>query len=923
MKENPSEQEWLEISDVFHSIVELSKSEREAVLSSITDERKRAEIEKLLIANDAEQSFLESSPLKAIQSEEVLPQMPEKIGRYKILEQIGRGGMGAVYLAEREDLKKKVALKIIKRGMDTDEILRRFQTERQILANLEHSNIARLLDGGVSEDGLPFIVMEYVDGKDLLDFCAEKDLSLNAKLDLFRKICAAVSYAHQNLVVHRDLKPSNILVNKNGEPKLLDFGISKLLTNETNETGTATSLGMMTPNYASPEQFRGETVSTATDIYSLGVILFELLTGNLPYEIRSKRFEEAARIVAETEPRKPSSIIQDSKFKIQDSSSENGYRFQTEDSNATDDKLKTKNQNQNTNPKSKIWNPKFLRGDLDNIILKALRKEPERRYSSVEQFSEDIRRHQIGFPVTARPDTFSYRASKFFQRNRIGVVSAGLIFLALIGGVIGTSWQAVRAERQRALAEKRFGDVRQLANNAVFKYYEQIKDLDGATEARETLVKDATEYLDKLAQDAKGDVSLQKDLVKAYFRLGDVLGAPHANANTGDTAGALENYGKADKIINDLLTESPNEIEYLNLKRNLHTKIGEIRQREGNAEETRKNFLAAVEISEKIVEKEPNVPKNLSALGQSFVLYGETLPLGLGENESIAVASKGFPHLEKALQIDANDSPSLQRLNMANIRIGLQVSTLAREAENRQDEAKARELYKRAAELFRKAEETAQKLVVSDGKNAGFARRLFISRFNESMALSGLGQLDEALKIQQETLEQTEKAAGESANNEAKLDLAQATYEIGRTFSRKKEFPSAIEKIKKAIALYDQIIAKDAQNSEVQKFKFEAQIELGKVFLAQGNEKTAIEIYQAALAEAKTAPKLKNTPFVAFAEGIVHEKLGDIFQAKNDPMNAKNEYQKSLEIWQKTESSPESFGYSAEMLAFLKQKTNQ
>jgi len=916
MKENPSEQEWLEISDVFHSIVELSKSERKAVLSSITDERKRNEIEKLLLANDAEQSFLESSPLKAIHGEEISPKIPEQIGRYKILEQIGRGGMGTVYLAEREDLKKRVALKIIKRGMDTDEILRRFQTERQILANLEHANIARLLDGGVSEDGLPFIVMEYVDGKDLLDFNAEKDLSLNAKLDLFRKICAAVSYAHQNLVVHRDLKPSNILVSKDGEPKLLDFGISKLLTDETDETGTATSLGMMTPNYASPEQFRGETVSTATDIYSLGVILFELLTGNLPYEIRSKRFEEAARIVAETEPRKPSSVIQNS-------NSGNGYRFQTEDSDSTDDKLKTKNQNQITNHKSKIQNPKSLRGDLDNILLKALRKEPERRYSSVEQFSEDIRRHQIGLPVTARPDTFSYRASKFFQRNRIGVVSAGLIFLALIGGVIGTSWQAVRAERQRALAEKRFGDVRQLANNAVFKYYEQIKDLDGATEARETLVKDATEYLDKLAQDAKGDVSLQKDLVKAYFRLGDVLGAPHANANTGDTAGALENYGKADKIINDMLAESPNEIEYLNLKRNLHTKIGEVRQREGNAEETRKNFLAAVEISEKIVEKEPNVPKNLSALGQSFVLYGETLPLGLGENESVAVASKGFPHLEKALQIDANDSPSLQRLNMANIRIGLQVSTLAREAENRQDEAKTRELYNRAAELFRKAEETAQKLVALDAKNAGFARRLFISRFNESMALSGLGKLDEALKTQQETLLQTEKAANESANNEAKLDLAQATYEIGRTFSRKKNFPSAIENIKKAIALYDQIIAKDAQNSEVQKFKFEAQIELGKIFLAQGNEKTAIETYQTALSEAKSAPKLKDTPFVAFAEGMVHEKLGDIFQAKNDSVNAKNEYQKSLEIWLKPESSPESFGYSAEMLAFLKQKINK
>ncbi|HQU82330.1 MAG TPA: protein kinase [Pyrinomonadaceae bacterium] len=923
MKENLSEIEWQEISDAFLSIVELPKNEREPALSAINDERKRAEIEKLLAADDAEKTFLETSPLKAINSENALPKMPEQIGRYKIIEQIGRGGMGTVYLAEREDLKKKVALKIIKRGMDTDEILRRFQTERQILANLEHSNIARLLDGGVSEDSLPFIVMEYVSGKDLLDYCDEKDLSLNEKLELFRKICAAVSYAHQNLVVHRDLKPSNILVTKDGEPKLLDFGISKLLTNETDETGTATSLGMMTPNYASPEQFRGETVSTATDIYSLGVILFELLTGELPYEIRSKRFDEAAKIVAETEPRKPSSIIQDSRFKIQDSNLENGYRFQDKNSVSTNELHKTNNQNQKTNPKSQIPNPKFLRGDLDNIILKALRKEPSRRYSTVEQLSEDIRRHQTGLPVTARPDTFSYRASKFVQRNKISVVSAGLVGLALIGGIIGTSWQAIRAERQRALAEKRFGDVRQLANNAVFKYYEQIKDLDGATAARETLVKDATEYLDKLAQEAKGDVSLQKDLIKAYFRLGEVLGAPHANANTGDSAGAIANYTKANAIIDDLIAEFPNEYESLNFKRNFHTKIGEVYQRTGNAEETRKNFLSAVEISEKIVKNEPNSAKNLSALGQSYVLYGETLPLGLGENESVTVASKGFPHLEKALQLDPNDSPSLQRMNMADIRIGLQVSTLAREAENRKDEAKMRELYNRAADLFQKAEETAEKLVASDAKNAGFARRLFASKFNKSMALSGLGKHDEALKIQQETLTQTEKAASEAVNNEAKFDFAQANYEIGRTFSRKKDFPKAVEFMKKAVSIYNQIIEKDADNSEVQKFRFETQIELGNVFAAQGNENAATEAFQNALTTAKSAPKLKDTPFIAFAEGIVHEKLGDIFQAKNDTANAKNEYQKTLERWQKQESSPESFGFSAEMLAALKQKINK
>jgi len=365
--------------------------------------------------------------------------------------------------------------------------------------------------------------MEYVEGVDLIRFCGQTDLSVSEKLKIFRKVCEAVSYAHSRLVVHRDLKPSNILVNQKGEPKLLDFGISKLLSDaQTADKGTVTSFGMLTPNYASLEQFRGETVSTLTDVYSLGVILYELLTGNLPYDVGNKRFDEVARVVCETEPERPSSVV--------------GKPWspgkETEQIPVITDK------NASANPKPKIQNPKFLKGDLDNIILKALRKEPARRYQSVEQFSEDIRRHLEGLTVTARPSTFTYRAEKFVKRNFATVAAGFLIFLSLLGGIVGIGWQYFRAESQRQIAERRFGEVRQLANNVVFKYYDEIKDLEGATKAKEMMVGDALNSLDNLARNAEGDASLQLELAQAYIRIGNIYGGA-MQANTGDTASAV------------------------------------------------------------------------------------------------------------------------------------------------------------------------------------------------------------------------------------------------------------------------------------------------------------------------------------------------------------------------------------------------
>jgi eukaryotic-like serine/threonine-protein kinase len=287
MSPENSAERWKQIKEIFDEAVELPSVERAQYLESVCqgDLDLREAVEKMLVIDDESSTFLEESPLEILEKSNQEELTNQHLGSYKLLKEIGRGGMGAVFLAERNDkeFEKKVAIKIVKRGMDTDDILRRFRHERQILASLEHPNIARMIDGGTTKDGLPYFVMEYIEGADIISYSDSNSLTINERLKLFGEVCKAVQFAHQNLIIHRDLKPSNIIISQNGTPKLLDFGISKIL-NSTDEKGTVTSLGIMTPAYASPEQANGKNVTTGTDVYSLGVVLYELLTGQMPYQ---------------------------------------------------------------------------------------------------------------------------------------------------------------------------------------------------------------------------------------------------------------------------------------------------------------------------------------------------------------------------------------------------------------------------------------------------------------------------------------------------------------------------------------------------------------------------------------------------------------------------------------------------------------
>jgi non-specific serine/threonine protein kinase/serine/threonine-protein kinase len=477
---------------------------------------------------------------------------------------IAEGGMGSVYQAVRVDdlYRKVVAIKVVRRGVFGEHAMKQFDTERQILAHLDHPSIAKLLDGGTTPDGRPYFVMDFIAGTPLDEYCDSHRLPLTGRIQFFLTVCSAVHYAHQNLVIHRDLKPQNILVTEEGSVKLLDFGIAKLLDPDAMTPGpTLTTFQAMTPEFASPEQLTGGVITTASDVYSLGVLLYRLLTGHRPYAPESRGIEALWEHVRNRPPRRPSTVIR------------------ALDGDVTPDAVSA----------ARAARPDRLErqlvGDLDNILLMALRKEPERRYNSVEQFAGDLRRHLASQPVTARPDTLRYRTSKFIQRHRTGVVAVAVVAITLVGGIVATSWQAHTANVQRARAEKRFQEGRSLARTVLFELHDAIANLPGSTQARELLVKRAQQYLDGLASESEDDDSLRREQAMAYERIGDVLGLP-TRPNLGRTADALASYRKALEIEKGLAGRDPKNTTYTADLAGIYNSICQVQQSSGDFRES-------------------------------------------------------------------------------------------------------------------------------------------------------------------------------------------------------------------------------------------------------------------------------------------------------------------------------------------------
>jgi len=466
---------WAEVGRLFDAAQGLTREGRTEFLERECpgDADMRAEVKSLLASLDGAESFLEHPVAEPLRSP-----LPRGVGSYEIVGKIGHGGMGVVYKAVRRDqgFERLVAVKLVKRGMDTDFILRRFDSERRILAGLDHPNIARVLDGGSTEDALPYFVMELIEGKNVLEYCDEKRLGIAERLALFQRVCSAVQYAHQRLVIHRDIKPGNILVTAEGVPKLLDFGLAKILAVEEKAVDrTETALRLLTPEYASPEQVRGQELTTASDVYSLGVVLYELLTGERPYRLRTRTSEEISGAVLNQEPEKPSSRAP-------------------------------------------------LHRDLDAVVMMALRKEPARRYASAEQLSEDIRRHLEGLPVRARQDSFGYRAGKFVRRHKLGMAAGALVAASLVAGMAISLWQmrAARFERNRAQAEAIRAQETARFLGGLFQGANPVEARGKTLTARELLDRGT----ERIAHDLDGQPEIQASLLVVIADAYDRVSAP-------------------------------------------------------------------------------------------------------------------------------------------------------------------------------------------------------------------------------------------------------------------------------------------------------------------------------------------------------------------------------------------------------------
>ena len=820
-------------------------------------------------------------------TEDEIPHKPWRLGNYEILRELGRGGMGVVLLARRADAEyeKRVAIKLIKRGMDSDAVLERFRAERQILAGFDHPNIARLFDGGTTEEGLPYFVMEYVEGLPIDEYCRQHALSLPERLNLFRAICAAVSYAHRHLVVHRDIKRTNILVTADGVPKLLDFGIAKILQQDDGAQpvmATMTGMRLMTPEYASPEQVRGDAVTTATDVYSLGVVLYELLTGRFPYRFTTRASRDVERAITEQEPARPSTAIAGDK-----------------------------------NPQSAIPNPKSLKGDLDNIVLMALRKEPMRRYQSAEQLSEDIRRHVEARPVLARNDTVGYRTAKFVRRNKAVMAAAALVFLSLLGGIIATTWEARKARAQervaksqeviaknqeaaakveKARAERRFADVRQLAHSLLFDYHDAIKDLPGATRVRERLVKDALANLDKLAREAQNDPVLQQELAAAYERVGDVRGQVYT-ASLGDRAGAIESYQKALTIRKSLTAPGARNLQSRRDLASIYRKIG------NELSETRQ------------------AGQGVEHLGKALALY-LALATEKPENAEIRRAlADTYNDIGLALE-DTGDA--LGALKSQRQALSLREALVASDPQNPRDQRDLSLTYVNLGRAFCLTGDVnaalksnhqglvlRDELAADDPTNIDYRRLLAISYQNDGDYKALLGDVGGALESFRKKLTIDEQSyAADSANAQARGDLGYSCLRMGELLAQSGDHSQGIQFYQRALTSYKDEMTADPEGIFVPMRVSQIMSHLGEELAKSGQPPAAEEQCRNAMALLSRAVDDPNNAVERSLRAQAFADLGDAYSALavSEPSQsdkrlqywreARSVYQRSLEIWQ-------------------------
>ncbi len=753
---------WQQVDQVAQAALELEPGERSAFLDQACagNQSLRSEVESLLKHQDQNDDAVGTHAFRlsgyAPHGGKLQP--GQIVDGYEIVSLLGVGGMAEVYLAEDTNLRRRVAIKLVRRGMNTVDVLRRFRHEERILANLSHPQIAQLYGGGHLPEDIPYFVMEYVEGLRVDRYCNDHKLSTDARLKLFLKICAAVDYAHQHLVIHRDIKPGNILVTENGDAKLLDFGIAKLLDSEVPDEGehTVTMLGAMTPEYASPEQVRGEPVSTATDVYSLGVLLYELLSGHRPYRLKSRKPVEMARVICEQEPTRPSMVVV--------------KPVETPRESKSDVTAESVSEARATQPESLR---RRLSGDLDNIILKAVRKDPSRRYSSVAQFSEDIRRHLAGLPVVARNDTLLYRTQKFVTRHKFGVAAAAIVLLTMIAGTITTTLQARAARIQRARAEHRFADVRRLANSFMFEIHDSVQNLPGSTPTRQLLVTRALEYLNSLRNESQDDPSLQRDLVNAYIRIGNVQGNP-SNANLGDRAGAMQSYLTALDIAIQLLSANPADTQARRSLGVVREKISDLKSADGDIAGAVASAQSSLAHFKELAADDPENIAAQQSLAISHIKVGDVLGNPNFPNSGDQAGSMNNYQSSHAILLAVNklesDSPRTRRLlALVHERIG----TMHEAAGNTVE----------AGNHYQESQIIRQWLATKSPDNTESLRDLAIAHEKMANVLVSMRNLQSALDSRREALAIFSRLAkSDPGNVQAQQSLAISYMHLGDLF---------------------------------------------------------------------------------------------------------------------------------------------
>ena len=754
----------------------------------------------------------------------------QRFGAYQVIREIGRGGMGAVYLAARADdqFKKRVALKILRADVNAQEVLSRFRHERQILASFDHPNIAGLLDGGSTPAGEPYFVMDYVEGTAIDQYCDSHSLSVAERITLFRQVCSAVQYVHQNLIVHRDLKPGNILVTADGVPKLLDFGIAKILKPEMMATmvnATRAEDRVMTPAYASPEQVRGEPITTASDIYSLGVVLFELLTGRRPYRMKSNTAHELARAICDDEPDKPSTAI---------TKTDRG----TPQAAARVEELSRK---RSTEPDRL---ERGLKGDLDNILLKAMRKEPQRRYSSVEQFSEDLHRHLANLPVSAHEDSFRYRSEKFVRRNVIPVTAGAIAVLSLLAALIVTTIEFRQARNDRALAESRFEDVRKLAHTFIFDVHDAIQNLSGATPARSLIVKTGTEYLDRLANAPMSNSalkdSLQQELAEGYVKIGDVEGNPFVS-NLGDIAKALENYRKALALAQALVQRKPKDIDAIRELGRVHEKLGSTLPFVGKGPEALKEATEAVRLYQQVLAARPDDVLAKIDLSRGYEAQGDVAggaqAINLGRKDEAAVAYR------RGLEVLPDVPPGHKlaaRITRGRIILEMKLADLTAYEDPSPSLPRFRAFYAEAQELARAnpTDTSARNLAA-----------ILLDKIANAQSLLGDGK--GALESYKQGIIPAEEALrADPTNGKAQYNLMVGYKNLGDVYYYQiKDMPEALKCFRRAVELLDALIQADPKNvvyrlrlADTLSYIASAELETGKPVEARRDAKRSLEI---------------------------------------------------------------------------------